>query len=130
MIIGIAFFIDIRPAADIVIITDVLVEDDCTSTVANMPTDKPAIGFLKRSLFLKVSPLVFPPRTLNALPIKPSDIMNMYNKSSTKTILEIVSNTVFTLSIEFFSDHVLPVAFNSFSAHMSTAAFASSGFFT
>ena len=49
MIMGIAFFTSIRPAAVIEIIIDVLVEEDCTNTVARTPRTKPAIGLSKIS---------------------------------------------------------------------------------
>ena len=41
MIIGMEFFIVMRSAAAMVMMTEVLVEDDWTSTVAKMPSAKP-----------------------------------------------------------------------------------------
>ena len=44
------------PAATMVMMIDVDVDDDCTSTVTRTPTSIPAIGLLKTSEFLKISP--------------------------------------------------------------------------
>mmetsp|Transcript_35062 Transcript_35062/g.88376 ORF Transcript_35062/g.88376 Transcript_35062/m.88376 type:complete len:229 (+) Transcript_35062:967-1653(+) len=77
MIMGIAFFTSMRPAAVMVMMMDVLVDEDWTSTVARMPIIKPATGLSKSSLFRKVAPAVFPPKILKALPMRPKEIMNM-----------------------------------------------------
>jgi hypothetical protein len=69
--------------------TDVLVDEDCTRTVARMPSEILATGLENKSLCLKALPLLLPPKTLNALPIKPSEMMNMYNKRTTKINLEV-----------------------------------------
>mmetsp|Transcript_16940 Transcript_16940/g.53398 ORF Transcript_16940/g.53398 Transcript_16940/m.53398 type:complete len:208 (-) Transcript_16940:15-638(-) len=104
MIMGIALSTFIRPAAVMVMMIDVLVDEDWTRTVARMPITRPAKGLLKISLFRNVCPAVLPPSTLKAFPIRPRDIMKRYSSANTQTIFRKTTKSVHAFSLPVFSD--------------------------
>jgi hypothetical protein len=77
MIIGMPRFTLKPPSPTIATTIDVLVDDDCTSTVDKMPVIKPETG-LSTALYKLLAPL--PPRTLKAEPIKLRPIRKTYRE--------------------------------------------------